>query len=168
MIKGANTAPGESQTGSSEYATHYLLPGALFAHHQPHRVTTILGTCVAVCLWDPVLRVGGINHYLLSFWKGEGLASPKYGNIAIPKLIERLVLLGSNPRHLQAKLFGGKGYAENDQGIWMVGKRNVEIAEEMLRENQIPIVGASVGGPSGRKIVFNTYSGEVIMRPVKM
>jgi len=65
--------------------THFLYPAALFASRTPHMVTTILGSCVAICLYDPILKFGGINHYMLPLWNGQGLASPKYGNIAIEK-----------------------------------------------------------------------------------
>ena len=84
---------------------HYLYPSALFASARPHKVVTVLGSCVSVCLWDPFLRIGGINHYMLPLWNGEGLASPKYGNIAIEKLIERMLYLGSRKSNLQAKIW---------------------------------------------------------------
>ena len=69
---------------------HYLYPGTLFVHRQPHRITTVLGSCVSVCLWNQTARLGGINHYLLPLWNGEGLQTPKYGNIAIVKLIDQV------------------------------------------------------------------------------
>ena len=151
----------------ADYSTHFLFPGTLFAHRSPHKVSTILGTCVAVCLWDPLLRFGGINHYLLPYWNGEGLASPKYGNIAIEKLLDHMVRLGSNPAHLKAKLFGGKNEGELDRSVWKVGKRNILLAEEMLKEMQIPIVNSSMGGPLGRKIIFNTLNGDVMMKYIQ-
>ena len=55
----------------------FLYPAALFVNKRPHQVTTILGSCVAVCLYDAKLRQGGINHFMLPFWNGQGLASPK-------------------------------------------------------------------------------------------
>jgi len=82
--------------------THYLIAGSLFAHKERHMVTTVLGSCVSVCLWDCVRKRGGINHYMLPFWNGEGLASPKYGNIAIAKLIEKMLEFGSDRRNLRA------------------------------------------------------------------
>jgi chemotaxis protein CheD len=58
--------------------SHFLYPAALFASSQPYVINTILGSCVAVCLWDPVYKVGGMAHYMLPLWNGEGLASPKW------------------------------------------------------------------------------------------
>jgi len=90
-----------------EYGRHFLFPSALFAEKNPHRITTVLGSCVAVCLYDPLTRQGGINHFMLPFWNGSGLASPRYGNIAIEALIDRMHLMGCQTMTLQAKIFGG-------------------------------------------------------------
>ena len=98
----ATVAEGEE---SVPVARHYLYPGTLFAHRQAHLVTTVLGSCVSVCLWDAAARVGGINHYLLPLWNGEGLATPKYGNIAIVKLIEKVQSYGAGGK-VVPKVFG--------------------------------------------------------------
>src|SRR3990170_1447004 len=76
----------------------------LFAEPGAHSVTTVLGSCISVCLWDPVSRTGGMNHYLLPYWNGDGLKTPKYGNIAIPMLLERLVNAGCRKGDLIAKV----------------------------------------------------------------
>ena len=144
--------------------THYLMAGNLFVPEEAHLVTTVLGSCVSVCLWDSILRFGGINHYMLPFWNGEGLASPKYGNIAIAKLIERLQDLGSQKRNLRAKVFGG-GIVLNVKNPFMnIGERNIQLAEDQLRSEGIPIVSADTGGNVGRKIIFNTGTGMVLMK----
>jgi chemotaxis protein CheD len=149
------------------YAKHYLYPAALFASKVPHQVTTILGTCVAVCLWDPVLKQGGINHYMLPFWNGDGLASPKYGNIAIEKLIEKLIINGSQKKNLVAKVFGGKEESSENAGLFHIGERNYKIAINMLEEERIPIVASNAGGQLGRKLYFYTDTGEVFMNFIK-
>jgi len=101
--------------------THYLYPAALFAEEDPHLVDTILGSCVAVCLFDPVKKIGGINHYMLPFWNGTGLASPKYGNIAIQKLVEKMLSLGAKKENLQAKIFGGGEVIETKSNHFKIG-----------------------------------------------
>jgi chemotaxis protein CheD len=143
--------------------THYLYPSALFAPARPHIVTTILGTCVAVCLWDRKLKRGGINHYMLPLWNGEGLASPKYGNIAIEKLVEKMLSRGSRREDLVAKVFGGKDQTDKNS-MFDIGRRNALLAEEMLKEYRIELIAKSLGGPSGRKILFHTGSGEVMLK----
>lgn len=150
---------------SDQLHEHFLYPSAIYASKAPTRVTTVLGTCVAVCLWDKKLGVGGINHYMLPLWNGEGLASPKYGNIAIEKLHEKMLEMGSSPSNIVAKIFGGK---ENviEVDTFRIGPRNFEFAIEKLNDLRIPIVAKSIGGKHGRKILFNTQTGEVLMKLV--
>lgn len=148
----------------------YLHPGNIFASEEPHIVTTILGSCVGVCLWDPVHKRGGINHYLLPLWNGDGLPIPKFGNIAIKRLIEKMEEMGSGKRLLKAKLFGGSAINTNEgpgSGLLNVGKRNIEIARDVLGDEGIPIVGEDTGGPLGRRLLFNTESGKVRMKLIQ-
>lgn len=146
---------------------HFLYPSALFASAKPHRVVTVLGSCVSVCLWDPILSIGGINHYMLPFWNGNGLASPKYGNIAIEKLIERMLLLGSSKANLRAKVFGGGEVIETNIANFRIGERNIAIAKELLEAHRIPIVAQSVGGKNGRKLMYVTATGEVFQKIIE-
>jgi chemotaxis protein CheD len=144
----------------------FLYPSALFASNKPYEITTILGSCVAVCLFDQALNIGGLNHYMLPYWNGKGLASPKYGNIAIEKLIEKLESLGSNKNNLIAKVFGG-GEVINSNNQFSIGERNVQVATQLLKEHKIRIVSSSTGGNLGRKIIFYTETGEVMHRFIK-
>ncbi|MBQ4408370.1 MAG: chemotaxis protein CheD [Bacteroidales bacterium] len=146
---------------------HFLYPSTMFASAQPAEVTTILGSCVAVCLWDRYLGIGGINHYMLPTWNGMELASPKYGNIAIERLTERMLQLGCKKNNLVAKVFGGGEVITVSSSSMHIGERNVMVAEEMLMEQNIPIIGRSTGGKNGRKIIFNTHTGEVLQCYIK-
>lgn len=139
----------------------------MFASAQPSEVTTILGSCVAVCLWDRYLGIGGINHYMLPTWNGMELASPKYGNIAIERLTERMLQLGCKKNNLVAKVFGGGEVITVSSSSMHIGERNIMVAEEMLLEQNIPIIGRSTGGKNGRKIIFNTHTGEVLQCYIK-
>jgi len=145
----------------TEPSVHFLYPSTLFASREPYIVNTILGSCIAVCFYDQVLQFGGINHYMLPFWNGQGLASPKYGNIAITKLLEKMQSLGSTKKNLIAKVFGGGNIIEASAAQFMIGDRNISLAREMLTELQIKIAAQSIGGNLGRKIQFNTATGEV-------
>lgn len=144
----------------------FLYPAALYADREPTQVVTILGSCVAVCLWDPVRKIGGINHFMLPLWNGEGLASPRYGNIAIDKLIEQMTELGSRKKNLKAKVFGGGEVLEIQNASFNIGLRNIEMGINQLQEHNIPIISKSVGGKFGRKILFYTGTGEVRMKYV--
>ena len=144
-----------------ELGKHYLYPSALFAEKKPYLVDTVLGSCVAVCLFDTRLKIGGINHFMLPLWNGNGLASPKFGNIATEKLIEKMLRNGSNTSDLIAKVFGGANQMNSSMEI---GTRNVEIAKEVLANHGIKIIAENVGGTIGRKLKYNTGTGQVMMK----
>ena len=146
---------------------HFLYPGNLFVSETPYIVNTILGSCVSVCLWDSHLKVGGINHYLLPLWNGRGLHSPKYGNIAIERLIAKMVEMGSNKKDLKAKLFGGAAVLETTKKSFQVGEQNIIIAQHLLEKHKIPIISSSVGGTEGLKLIFHTDSGNVFIKRIK-
>jgi chemotaxis protein CheD len=150
-----------------EQLSHFLYPSTLFSSKEPFLVNTILGSCVAVCLYDPILKIGGINHYMLPLWNGQGLASPKFGNIAIHKLVEKMESLGSAKKNLVAKVFGGGNVIESNTIQFMIGERNASIAKDMLKELNIQIISQSVGGNLGRKIQFNTHTGEVKQKMIE-
>lgn len=143
--------------------THYLYPGTIFVHREQHLVTTVLGSCVSVCIWHPKAELGGINHYLLPLWNGEGLPTPKYGNIAITRLIEKVRNLAGSGE-LIAKVFGGASMWSRAEGALAVGERNVELAFRLLEEEKIKIVSQDVWGEMGRKLIFDTKTGSVLLR----
>lgn len=143
---------------------YYLYPGKVFCSKKPHMVHTILGSCIAVSLWDPVLQFGAINHYMLPY--KEGSTSFKYGNAAIAELIKRMLSMGSFKNNIQAKIFGGSEIA-NPNGIFNIGERNIMFAQETLKKEHVPIISFSVGGNAGRKVIFYSASGEVLISYIK-
>lgn len=154
-------------TVSTQLEKVFLYPANIQVAKTPMMISTLLGTCVAVCLWDSKTKIGGMNHYLLPLWNGEGLASPKYGNIAIPKLVDNLVELGANRKNLIAKVFGGRMQKQGASMASTIGQRNVDIARQALAELRIPIVAENVAGPNGVNIYFDTDSGKVMLRYIK-
>lgn len=142
----------------------FLYPAALYAGEVPTNVVTILGSCVAVCLWDPVAQKGGINHFMLPLWNGQGLASPRYGNIAVNKLVEEMEAIGCRRSNMEAKIFGGGEVLEMKQANFKIGERNADLAVKLLKQLGIKIKAQSTGGKNGRKILFNTGTGEVRMK----
>jgi chemotaxis protein CheD len=146
---------------------HFLYPAELYVSKAPYQINTILGSCVAVCLFDPILNIGGMNHFMLPYWNGQGLASPKYGNIANEKLLDKMLSMGCNKNNLKAKIFGGGEVIETQIVQFHIGTRNIEVARLFLEEKKIPIVSSSVGGKLGRKIEFLTSTGEVRQKYVQ-
>ena len=141
----------------------FLTPCTIFASKEEHLISTLLGSCVAVCLWDPVKQQGGMNHYMLPLWNGDGLPTPKFGNVAIDQLIQRMQNLGSSKERLIAKVFGGANVLATGPGHVQIGERNAMLAQELLGKHGIPIKAQDVGGPFGRKIIFNTQTGVVMV-----
>lgn len=140
----------------------YLAPGRMYASAEAVRVTTILGSCVAVCLWDSAARVGGINHFLLP----DGApASPRFGASAVPLLVSSVLEKGGRRGGLRARVIGGACVIDAFRAD-PLGARNVEMAREKLLAEQIPIVAEDVGGDVGRKLVFEVQTGDALVRPL--
>ena len=142
---------------------HFLFPGTIFAEPHEYLISTVLGSCVAVCLWDQVVRRGGMNHIMLPLWNGEGLATPKYGNIAMEKLLQKVLSIGCRRENLIAKVFGGANVTGTGLEVFMIGDRNVTLSLDMLEEFRIPVIARDVGGRVGRKIIMNTETGVVLV-----
>lgn len=142
---------------------HHLNPSMLFACREEMEVFTLLGSCVSICLWDPKMACGGMNHFMLPLWNGEGLPTPKYGNVAIENLIRKMLDFGCRKEHLVAKCFGGANViGATPAGKMQIGERNITLAEELLAIHRIPIVAKELGGTRGLKVIFNTKSGVVL------
>ena len=142
----------------------FLFPSTIFVEPMPHHVLTILGSCIAVCLYDERLKYGGINHYMLPWWNGNVMPTPKYGDVAIERLIEKMVSLGSYQEDLVAKIFGGAHQHTAVESGLGVGDRNIVTAEKILNMEGIPIISRNTGGDRGRRIVFHTHTNQVFMK----
>ena len=143
----------------------YLHPGQLHASADPCTITTILGSCVAVCLFDRARGVGGANHYLLPYHAGHDQASPRFGNVAVQSLLARVLALGASRRDLEAKLFGGACVLEAFRtGDSHLGAKNVDAARALLRAEGIPVRAEDVGGSRGRKLVFHVDDGSALVK----
>jgi chemotaxis methyl-accepting protein methylase/chemotaxis receptor (MCP) glutamine deamidase CheD len=122
---------------------------------------TILGSCVAVCLWDARRRIGGLNHYLVPAGRGEPERDNLYGRTSVRKLIEQTLSHGSDRHSLQARIFGGGSILKSLEDIFTIGAANVQIAREILKEYGIPVVHDFVGAECGIRIAFQTWDGAV-------
>jgi chemotaxis protein CheD len=143
----------------------YLYPEGIMVTSKPMTIHTVLGSCVSVVFFDAKTLIGGINHYMLPYWNGQGLATPRYGNIAIQKLFDKMLALGASRHDIIAKVFGGSEVLQNgSEARFKIGERNAEIAIKTLEQLKIPIKGKSIGGNYGRKVIFDTASGIVQMK----
>lgn len=144
--------------------TYNLEPGYIFASAHGAIIRTVVGSCVAICLWDGEKRFGGMNHFLYPQILEKGKTTAEYGNVAIPALVKLLENLGSVRKNIVAQIYGG-GKLHNVKKN-TVGEENISIARKQLRKQKIPIISEDVGGRMGRKIIFDTESGQVAVLKV--
>lgn len=143
---------------------HYLPPGQVFASKEPTEVTAIVGSCVATCLWDADLGVGGMNHYLLPRHPHGALVSGRFGDAAFRLLLDAVLGLGSKIESLRATIVGGAwmGQAFRDRANYL-GEQNVNITLRLLQPTRIPVVEQATGGDRGRKLAFRTDRGTTLI-----
>ena len=135
--------------------------GDIVVTREPAILETILGSCVAVCLWDACRRIGGLNHYLVPTGRGEPGRDTLYGTTSVRRLIDQVINLGSERHNLQARIFGGGSILKSLEDIFTIGAANVRIAREILHEYGIPVVHDFVGAECGIRIAFQTWNGAV-------
>lgn len=119
-------------------------------------LTTILGSCVAACLWDPVAGVGGMNHFLLPSAPDGASTDKRYGVQAMELLINALLARGASRDRLRAKVFGG---GRMNTGMADIGGRNAAFVRKFLKDEDIAIEGESLGGDGARRVQFWPVSG---------
>ncbi|MBN1208510.1 MAG: GAF domain-containing protein [Myxococcaceae bacterium] len=168
ILQPPSTEPLPSRTAPGLRAL-FLQPGGVVTAAQPTEVTTILGSCVSVCLWDEHLRLGGMNHFLLPTAPRGQLPCGRHGEAAIPMLLRDLERLGSQRRNLRAKVFGGAHVAGAPAGGAgpTLGQRNAELARRLLAEAGIPIIAEDLGGRVGRKLRFRTEDGLALVKTLE-
>jgi chemotaxis protein CheD len=143
----------------------YLHAGQLSVAAVPTAITTILGSCVAVCLFDPAARVGGMNHFLLPLHV-EREKSPRFGTVAVPQLVDEVVRAGARRDALLAKVFGGASVIGAFRGSRNLGEENAQLALRLLEDARIRVLDMDLGGKRGRKVIFHSDDGTAWVRPL--
>lgn len=151
-------------TRSPEAPVQYVQPGQMVVSAQPRTLSTILGSSIAVCLWDRITGAGGMNHYLGPCRPGSAPSSPRFGDVAVTDLVNALLALGGRRESVDAKVFGGARIPHGGDGADHVGLGNAETAIEILRREGIPVVGGDVGGRRGRRVLFDVHTGRSWVR----
>lgn len=118
--------------------------------------STVLGSCIAACIYDAENGVGGMNHFLLASSSGHGTANARYGIHAMELLINGIMKQGAQRRNLKAKVFGGAKMSANLSDI---GANNAKFVQQFLQDEGIPVISSSVGGTSARRVRFHAISG---------
>lgn len=139
--------------------------GGMYAEAAPALVRTTLGSCIAVCLYDPVAKVGGMNHFMLPEPAGSATEeSGRYGGYAMELLIGELQKAGCLRARMQAKVFGGGHVLGTEPRSDSVPNRNIAFVREYLRDENLHVVSSDVGGMLPRLIKFETWSGRAFVR----
>ncbi|RMF19469.1 MAG: chemoreceptor glutamine deamidase CheD [Gammaproteobacteria bacterium] len=142
-----------------------ILPGEFYVTKQDEAIGTVLGSCVAACVRDPVAGCGGMNHFMLPHTDDsphEMLSSAfRYGNYAMEHLVNELLKMGARRGRLEFKLFGG-GRIVN--GLSDVGQRNIDFVRKYMELEGYRIAVEDLGGDHPRKIIYFPLTGKVLLK----
>ena len=144
-----------------------VLPGRHYVSSAPDEmIVTLLGSCVAACIRDPIAAVGGLNHFLLpesdtGQW-GQANVAMRYGNHAMETLINDIIKRGGERSRLEIKVFGG-AQVIGGQSTQAIGQQNADFVEDYLRNEGFSIVAKHLGGPVPRRIHYFPVTGKVNM-----
>ena len=145
-----------------------LMAGEYFATQNGEVLYTVVGSCVATCIYDRERKVAGMNHFLLpGMVRADEMLScevGRYGMFAMELLIGELIRLGARRERLQAKLFGGGNVLRFRSTDGDVTGSNIRFAKKFLELEGIPTVKENLGGNNGRKILFFTDTDRVLLK----
>jgi len=144
---------------------YFLQPGFIYVAVRPTVISTVLGSCVSVCIFDRKRRVGGMNHFQLPYTQERHLSTARYGNVATSALIYMMINHGSKIKNLEAQIYGGA--YDPALSPKNVGNENIRVARRILMKKRIRIASEDVGGHRGRKIIFNTGTYEIAILKVE-
>lgn len=139
--------------------------GSFEVSKSPEVLETLLGSCVAIMLYDRGKKVGGMAHVMLPETHDMNTKNPgKYANTAIPAMITKMVILGARPEKLTAKLAGGAAMFKSKSNNIDIGTKNINATKRELKKYGIRLVGEDLGGTSGRTVRFTLRDGKVFVR----
>jgi len=143
---------------------YHLQPGEVFVTAEDMNVSTVLGSCVAVCLWDSRRHIGGMNHVMLPRF-GEGKEpSTRFGNVATFVLLDLMREHGCLRGDLEVSVFGGANSMLSAGPLnpaMQVGKNNIEVTKSVLEKLKLKIIVEDTGGTIGRKICLDCSTGKI-------
>lgn len=147
-----------------------ILPGEYYATGREVVIVTVLGSCVSACIRDPVLGIGGMNHFMLPRNNNDGptpvSSAARYGTYAMEVLINNLIKLGARRDRFEAKLFGGgsviKGFT-----VTNVGERNANFALEYMAREGIKVLAKDLFDDCPRKVYFFPKTGRVLVKKLR-
>lgn len=144
---------------------YFINPGQLIFSKRPIVASTVLGSCVSVCIHDSVNRWGGMCHYLLPEAPRDEQRSTKYGTTALYTLINKFIREnGSRREMLCASIVGGAYIVYDEREFFFVGDKNLDLAFSVLKQEKIRLYMTNTGGEYGRKLYFSTASNALFIK----
>jgi chemotaxis protein CheD len=143
-----------------------VFPGEFYITREANEVlVTVLGSCVSACIRDPVIGVGGMNHFMLpqhgsGAW-GNDLKSTRFGNFAMEKLINELIKAGCVRERMEIKVFGGGNVTDSSNAV---GSENAEFILTYLKAEGLRCAASDLGGTLPRRIHYYPSTGRVVRR----
>ncbi len=149
-----------------------ILPGDLYVSNEDIFISTVLGSCISIALFDMENRIGGLNHFMLPktsrILATNQEESGKYGEFAVELLINEMIANGAQRKNLQAKIFGGGNVlSDNNHSKNLTGINNINFALDFLKNENINIVANDTGGMYARKIYFNPPTAKVYLKYIQ-
>lgn len=145
-----------------------ILPGEYYVSKQQEMITTVLGSCISVCVHDPVAEIGGMNHFMLPKDKGNGgeliSDSFRYGDAAMEMLVNELMRNGAERHRLVFKAFGGGQIIKT---MMSIGQDNIAFLHKFMTMEGFKLSSSDLGGPHPRKVRFYSASGKVQMKKLQ-
>jgi chemotaxis protein CheD len=157
----APPVPGDYYDAALQTRAIKLLPADYAISDEPLAIVTLLGSCVAACLYDPMLRVGGMNHFMLPDGEAD-TGNARYGAHAMELLINALLKRGARRARLLAKVFGGGNVLRGFHDP--IGSRNARFVLDYLDAEGIPVQASDLGDIHPRKVAFFVQSGRTLVR----
>jgi len=165
-LKSQARKPGEASFFYVDHHFQYdavkVLPGEYFVSNEDLVIMTVLGSCIAACMWDGPAKVGGMNHFMLP--EGEGMEGfGRYGSYAMELLINEMLKMGARRETMQAKIFGGAAVMAGFTTM-NVGERNTKFVKDYLATERIPVVSQDVMDVQPRKVCFFPVTGKALVK----
>jgi len=146
-------------------AEYFLEPGYIYFSKTPSAVRAVVGSCVAVCLWDRALRYGGMSHFLRPRPREGEPATPQVGTAALAALVRMMDDAGCSRTDLVAQIAGGASPRDGKPGE-NIGTENAQVARAFLSRKGIDLASEDTGGTMGRKLIFDTATGQLAVLKV--
>ena len=149
-----------------------ILPGEFYVSISAELIATTLGSCVSACIWDEVLKIGGMNHFMLPEtdqseneinWGNQLSDATRYGNYAMEYMINEMLKQGADKSRLKAKIFGGAMVLDMKSNV---GHKNSMFVRQYMFMEKISVVSEDLGLEYPRKILFDPLSGQAWVKKI--